>query len=178
MRKVISSLLSILIILNTFGFNLVVIFLIQESSGENLEILEEHPETITSDKLVAFSLKTDRIRMVNEREISFNKEMYDIVFKKDVGGDTILYCVSDKEDTRLHTVFRSLNDLSENPLSVPDNFVSTILKNLLKNYLPPGGDKGAAEIISEQLFSIIDIIPQSVIPEKIYPPPQTQIISC
>ena len=172
MRKLISSLLSILLILNTFGFNLLVICLIQQSSGENLEILDEHPETIPADKIVAFSLRTDHIRIINDREISCNEEMYDIVFKKNIGDDTIFYCIGDKKDTRYHAVFSSLNDLHENPISVPDNLASTILKNLLKNYLTPGANNGAPEIISEQLYGIIQLSPQSVIPEKIYPPPQ------
>ncbi len=177
MRKMISSLLGILIMLNTFGFNLVVIFMLQQSRAENLELIEAHPEAIASDNIVEFSLKNGNLRLINDHEVSCDNEMYDIIFKKDTGDDIILYCVSDKKDTRLHTAFKSLNDLSDNPLSVPDNFVTSILKNLLKNYLPPDGNNNEINTVSAELCLYTIQSVQSVIPEKIYPPPQIQIVN-
>lgn len=149
-----------------------------DSSAENLELIEEHPESISADKMITFSLNTDNIRVLNSHEISYNDEMYDIVLKKYTDDDVILYCISDKKDTKLHTVFRSLNDLSDNPLSTSDNLATTILKNLLKNYLPPDGDHRPHELFSIELSQNQNLNFQSIIPWKIYPPPRTKVINC
>ena len=149
-----------------------------DSSSENLELIEEHPESIAADQIVIFSLKTDKIRVLNSHEISYNNEMYDIILTKNTKDDVILYCISDIKDTRLHTVFRSLNDLSDNPFSTTDNFAITILKNLLKNYLPPDGNRDPLELYSIELSLNKNLNFQSFIPWKIYPPPRTQIINC
>jgi hypothetical protein len=178
MKKLISFTLSVLIILNTFGFNLIVILMIQESRTENLEIIEAHPEAISAKNIITFSLKYDKPEFINSREISYKKEMYDVVYKKELKDDTILYCISDKNETKLRTAFRSLNELNDNPASVPDHIALTILKNLLKNYLPGQENKPTGNFNS-LLFSMPGILSvPSVIPEKICPPPQLQIISC
>ncbi len=178
MKKLISFTLSILIILNTFGFNLIVIFLIEETRTENLEIIEAHPEAVSENAIVTFSLKYDKPEFINSREISYQNKMYDILYKKEFKDDTILYCISDKNETKLRTAFRSLNELNDNPASFPDHFAVTLLKNLLKNYLP-GPENKTVENFNSMLFSTAGILSiPSVIPERIYPPPQVLIISC
>lgn len=178
MKKLISIGLSLLIVLNTFGFNLIVIFLMQESRSENLEIIEEHPETVAVKNIITFSLKYDNPEFINSGEIRYKHEMYDIMYKMDKEGDTILYCVNDAKESKLHAAFRSINELNDNPASVPDHIAFTILKNLLKNYLPVPGNK-LIQNYNTRCFCLAGLhsIP-SVIPEKIYPPPQFHIISC
>lgn len=178
MKKLISIILSLLIILNTFGFNIIIIFLIQESRTENFEIIEEHPETIARKNIIIFSLKDDRPVFINPKEIRYGNELYDIVYKKDDGNDTKLYCVNDKEESELHTAFRSLNDLNDSPASVPDHLAVTILKNLLKNYLPnPVSHLIENFNIRQYCLKSFGSVPL-VIPERNYPPPQLHIISC
>ena len=178
MKKLISIGLSLLIVLNTFGFNLIVIFLIQQSRSENLEIIKEHPETVAAKNIITFSLKHDNPEFVNSREIRYNHEMYDIVYKMDKEGDTILYCVNDEKESQLHAAFRSINELNNNPASVPDHIAFTILKNLLKNYLPVPENK-LFQSYNARCFCLTDLLSiPSVIPEKVYPPPQIHIISC
>jgi hypothetical protein len=178
MKKLISIILSSLIILNTFGFNIIIFFLIQESRTENLEIIEEHPETIAGKNIIIFSLRDDRPVFINPKEIRYGNELYDIVYKKDNGSDTILYCINDRKENELHTAFRSLNDMNDSPASVPDHLTVNILKNLLKNYLPNPIDHPIKNFNTRQYclksFGSVPI----VIPEKIYPPPQLHIISC
>lgn len=178
MKKLISFILSILIILNTFGFNIIVIFLIQETRTENLEIIEENSDTIAKQNITIISLKYDKPVFVNLKEIRYKNEMYDIVYKKYRGEDTVLYCVNDKKENELHSAFRAINEINDNPVSVPDHFVVTILKNLLKNYLPnksniPIENFNFRQFCLNSFLSILKIIPQ-----KIYPPPEYQIISC
>ncbi len=173
----ISFILSILIVLNTFGFNIIVLCLIQESRTENLEIIEEHPESIAEKNITVFSLKYDKPDFINSREIRHNNEMFDIVYKKDVKDDTILYCVSDRKETRLNSAFRSLNERNDNPASVPDHLAVTILKNLLKHYLP-NPENNLVENLSFLQFHLTgNLYIPSVIPEKIYPPPKLLIIN-
>lgn len=172
MKKLVSLALSILIILNTFGFNLIVIILIQESRTENLEIIEEHSGSVVGDDIIPISLKYDRPDMINSHEIRFNNEMYDIVYKKQINGDIIFYCLNDEKDTRLHTAFRSLNGLNDNPVPVPDQLAVTILKNLLKNYLPHPENRIVENFDSFRFCSINTMLIPSVIPERNYPPPR------
>lgn len=176
MKKLISFILSILIGLNTFGFNLIVIFLIQESRTENLEIIEAHPESIIQKSITAFSLKYDKPDFINSREIRYNNEMFDIIYKKDIQGDAILYCVNDRKETNLHTAFRSLNELNDNPASVPDHLAVTILKNLLKNYLPNPDNNLIENLTALQFHATANLFIPLVIPEKIYPPPKSPVI--
>lgn len=146
--------------------------MIQESRTESLEFLDEQPAAVRED-LVVFSLKYDKPEFVNSREIRYNNAMFDIVYKKDSAGDTILYCVNDKKETRFHTAFRSLNDLNDNPESVPDHFSFTLIKNLLKLYLP-NPEKDPVENFSQCQFpSAGNSFIKLIVPEKIYPPPQT-----
>jgi hypothetical protein len=178
MKNLISIGLSLLIALNTFGFNLIVIFLIQESRSENLEIIGEHPETVAAKNIITFSLKHDKPEIIKSKEIRFNHEMYDVVYKMDEEGDTILYCVNDKKESQLHAAFRSINELNGNPASVPDHIAFTIFKNLLKNYLPLP-QSNLIQNFNARCFCITDLLSiPSVIPEKVYPPPQFHIISC
>jgi hypothetical protein len=175
MKKLISFALSLLIILNTFGFNLVVIFLLQHSRAENLEIIEEHPGSVVVDDIIPISLKYDRPDMINSHEIRYNNEMYDIVYKKQINGDIVFYCLNDEKDTRLHTAFRSLNGLNDNPGPVPDQLAVIILKNLLKNYLPHPENCVVENFNPFRFCSIDTMLIPSVIPERNYPPPRVQI---
>ena len=175
MKKLISFALSILILLNTFGFNLVIIILIQESRTENLGIIEEHPESVPVDNIIAISLKYDRPDLINSYEIRYNNVMYDIVYKKKTNDDVVFYCLSDEKETKLHTAFRSLNDMNHSPLSVPDQLIVTILKNLLKNYLPNPENNPVENFSSFRFCSIKTLLIPSIIPERIYPPPRIQI---
>jgi hypothetical protein len=177
MRKLISLTLSILVILNTFGFNLIVIFLMHHSMTETLEIIEENSESINPKNITVFSLNDDKPEFVNSREIRYKNEMFDIIYKKDRAGDTIIYCVSDQKDTKLNIAFRSLNELNDNPSSVPDHLVDSILKNLLKNYLPGPEDKINRNSESFQFYDAGLLILPMVTPQRVYHPPQMQIIS-
>jgi hypothetical protein len=151
--------------------------MLQENRTENFEVIEEHPETIPSAKIVVFSLKNDNPKFLNSREIIYNNEMYDIIYQKDSGNDTIFYCVNDDRDTKLHTAFRSLNQIKDNPARLPDHFAASVLKNLLKNYLP-NPDLHLFENYKFRQFCLLSSISiQPVILEKISPPPQPQIIS-
>ena len=171
MKKPVSLVLIILIVLNTFGFNLVIMFMIQESRTESLEFLDEQPAAVRED-LVVFSLKYDKPEFVNSREIRYNNAMFDIVYKKNSAGDTILYCINDKKETRFHTAFRSLNDLNDNPGSVPDHFAFTLIKNLLKQYIPNPENNPVVNFSSRQFQSAGNSFIQLIVPEKNYPPPQ------
>jgi hypothetical protein len=171
MKKPVSFVLIILMVLNTFGFNLIIMFLIQESKTENLEFLDGQSAAIR-ENLVVFSLKYDKPDFVNSREIRYNNTMFDIVYRKDSADDTILYCINDKKETRFHTAFRSLNDLNDNPESVPDHFVFTIIKNLLKQYLPNPENDPVVNFSSRQFQSAGNSFIKLIVPEKIYPPPQ------
>ncbi len=172
MKKLISFVLCFLIILNTFGFNLILINLIQESKTESLEIIDEHPESITSGRIVVFSLQKDQPEFINSREIRFEHEMYDIVYKKQTVDDTIIYCLPDKKETKIQTVFLSLNEINGNPVSIPDNLSISILKNLLKNYLGISDNSLKVNYTASQFGYINYLRIPEVIAKKISPPPQ------
>lgn len=177
MKKLISLSLIFLITLNTFGFNLFFIFAVQTYRTENLEFIDEHQGTISAEKIVIFSLKRNNPHFLNSREIIYNNEMYDIVYKKTSINDTIFYCLNDNKDTKLHTAFSSLNDVGDNPASLPDHLAASVLKNLLKNYLPNPTNHISENYKSLRFYSNDKLSIQSVILKKMFPPPRPQIIS-
>ncbi len=171
MKKLVSLSLSFLIILNTFGFNIILIYVLQEYRTENLEVIDEHPETISLDRIVVFSLTKDNPHLLNSREIVYNNEMYDIIYKKISNDDTIFYCLNDNKDTELHTAFCSLNEIRDNPASLPDHLAASVLKNLLKNYLPLPANSLIENYKSLTFNQANNLSVQSIILEKIFPPP-------
>ncbi len=172
MKKIISLGLIFLIFLNTFGFNLVLISLLEINRAENLELIDRHPGSISSDEITILSLKKDNPTMINSREIIYNNEMYDIISKIKSDKDIIFYCVNDKKDTNLHISFCSLNEIKDNPVSSSDHRTADILKNLLKNYLPNVNPK-LNDNIQKQKYSLADYISlPSIILSIISPPPE------
>jgi hypothetical protein len=177
MKKIISFILGFLILLNTFGFNMVFIFMLQETKTENFEIIDKHPGSITAEDMIVLNSSRDNIEIVNSREIRFENEMYDIVSKKMVGADCYYYCLRDKKDTKLHIAFSSLNDLNDKASRTPANLANTILKNLLKNYLPFSHTTLIANYKSLQLIVSENFLIPDIIIKPNFPPPQVVIFS-
>lgn len=177
MKKFIAFGLSFLILLNIFGFDVIFLILLQQNGAGAFQIIDEGPETVPPGKLVVFSLMKDNPQFQNSREILYNNDMFDVVYVKNSGNDRIYYCVMDKKDTKVQTAFRSLNEVKDNPDSTPGQLAASVLKNLVKNYLPVPEVELNENYKSFQ-FAVINNLPaQSVIPEKISPPPRFQIIS-
>ncbi len=176
MKKILSIALTCLIILNTFGFNLLIIFMINESSAENLEMIDEKPESIPANAIVVLDQHNNKIEVLNSREIRYENEMYDVVCRESSGSNTYYYCLKDEKETELRTVFSSLNENTNNGSSNPAHRIILTLKNLLKNYLPVNADHLNSYNNINQFHNInsfnlplIILIPNS-------PPPEYQII--
>lgn len=173
MKKIISFGLGFLLILNTFGFNLIFIYLLQEHKTATLEFIDRHPEAIPVEKIAVFTLMKDNPSIINSREIIYKGEMYDIISSVKSGNDIVFYCINDKKDTKLHSSFCSLNEIKDNPVSASGHLAADILKNLLKNYIP-NTDSHPEENVVEQKFSAVDYIFLPVVfLSKISPPPES-----
>lgn len=174
MKKLISIGLSFLIILNTFGFNIILIYMLQEHRTESQEYIDEHPESIPTQEIVVFSLAKDNPNLINAREIIHNNEMYDIICRVKSKDDIRFYCINDKKDTRLHSSFCSLNEIKDNPVSASGHLAVDILKNLLKHYISYPGLQ-LNESIKKQRFSDVSYISlPTIILSKISPPPENR----
>jgi hypothetical protein len=172
MKKIISFGLGILLILNTFGFNLILIYQLQEHKTETFEFIDRHPEVIPEEKIVVLSLTKDNPSLINSREIIYEGEMYDIISSVQSGNDITFYCVNDKKDTKLHNSFCSLNEIKDNPVSASGHLAADIIKNLLKNYIPNSNSHPEENLI-EQKFSATDyLFLPDVFLSKISPPPE------
>ncbi|HSD62759.1 MAG TPA: hypothetical protein VLB50_03140 [Ignavibacteriaceae bacterium] len=174
MKKLISIGLSFLIILNTFGFNIILIYMLQVYRIERLEFIDEHPDSIPPQEFVVFSLSKDNLHLINTHEIIHNNEMYDIICRVKLKDDIIFYCINDKKDTRLHNSFCSFNEIKDNPISASGHLAVDILKNLLKHYLSYPVLQ-FNENIKKQQFSAVNYISLPIIIlSKISPPPENR----
>jgi len=177
MKKFIAFGLSFLVILNIFGFDVIFIIILQQNRAETFQIIDEHPAAIPLAKMVVFSSIKDHPDFQNSREILYNNEMFDVVYIKCSGNDRLYYCVMDNKDTKIQTAFSSLDQVKNNPNSTSGQYAASVLKNLVKHYLQ------VPEICLNENYQlkkftlIYNLNPQSVIPEKISPPPRLLIIS-
>jgi len=172
MKNLISIGLCFLITLNTFGFNLIMVCMLQEHKSESLEIVEEHPESIPSEKIIVFNSLRANTQLINSSEILYNNEMYDIVYKIQSGDEINYYCINDNKDTELHAAFISMNGLKDKPASASGQIATELLKNLLKNYLPHSDLQLTENYNSQQHYIIIKLSVSTVILIKITPPPE------
>ena len=165
MKKLLPVLLIILISLNTFGFNLILEYLIYSCKIHFNEYAENEME---ESEMIVFrisELEKNKFKRYDD-EIKYDGHMYDIIKEVKQNGDVLIYCWSDKEEDNLNRIIDEKNDERKYPTKL-----NYILKNLTKVFINPG------EINSCLLLhNSIYLIPQnrnytSRYREVPYPPP-------
>lgn len=132
MKKLLPVLLIILISLNTFGFNLILEYMIYSCKIHFNEYVENE---LQESEVVVFKMseigKGKFIRY--DDEIKYDGHMYDIIKEERQNDDVIIYCWSDEEEDNLNRIIDEKNDERNYPTKL-----NYLLKNLTKVFINPG----------------------------------------
>jgi hypothetical protein len=167
MKKIIPLLLINLILLNTFGFNLLLDYLIfqckRDFSRENF---------YDSNKIIVLritSCEKKNLQRIDDDEVRYKDNMYDII--KEIKKDDALYiyCVSDKkEDGLFELLFKINKNDNKNGQSEP----AFTKNNLIKNYIFNDKEDFHFQVDKGRTFSYPIAIYISPIKDIVLPPPE------
>ena len=167
MKKIIPLILIILITLNTFGFNLLLDFLIQKCKYDFINERNHDFKRVTLLRLTGDEEK--KIQRVDDHEIRYKGKMYDIV--NEIKKDNILYitCINDKSEDNLFGILFKINKQDD-----PNNRAEPLYtKNLLvKNYILNENDIIHFQQKDNRLFILRVSTYNSPLEEIILPPPE------
>ncbi|NUM72403.1 MAG: hypothetical protein HUU43_16280 [Ignavibacteriaceae bacterium] len=128
MKKTVISLLILLLIFNAGGYLFIYWQMQQAFKKAGLRKIAAQWD---DSQLVKITMRGDYtsegeyITWVKPHEIRVNGSLFDIVRKKAQGSDTVLYCISDKDEDALEAAF--ISGIEKNK----DNGKGNALKNLL-----------------------------------------------
>jgi hypothetical protein len=167
MKKNLPVLLISLIFLNTFGFNLLVDYLLfqckRDFSAEKFYDL---------DKMIVLKVTGDekiKLQRIDEDEIKYEGKMYDIFKEINRNGVLYIYCINDKKEDRLFELLFKVNKNDE-----PANqSVPAITKNLIKNYILAKGENLNLEHELKIIFFNTTANYNSPIKKIVLPPPES-----
>lgn len=142
LNKILPIILIALISLNTFGFTLVLEYLLYSCK---IEFREYAARNLSEEDITVFNLSEldkSKLRRFDD-EIKYDGHMYDIVKEETRNNDVYIYCVQDKKEDKLNDIIKEQNSNKKSP-----NKLNHIVKNLTKNYLnPPKVNKVFSESI-------------------------------
>ena len=165
MKKLLPILLIFLISLNTFGFNLILEYLIYSCKIHFNEHLEKEPG---ENEIVVLKMseieKNKFIR--HDDEIKYDGHMYDIIKEEKQNGDVLIFCWGDEEEDNLNKIINEKNDEQNYPTKL-----NYILKNLTKVFI--NSRKNNSYLVSRNSIYLIheNMNYISCYSEVPYPPP-------
>ena len=167
MKKIIPALLIVLIVLNTFGFNLLLDYLILKCKYDFSN--EKHHDL---EQIILLKITDDEakdLQRVDDNEIRYKGKMYDII--KEAKENNILYinCISDRNEDNLFEILFKINKQDD-----PDSKSEPLyFKNLLiKNYILNENDIIHFDRKDKQPYIHLLPIYNSPVEEIILPPPE------
>ena len=167
MKKIIPALLIVLIVLNTFGFNLLLDYLILKCKYDFSN--EKHHDL---EQIILLKITNDEakgLQRVDDNEIRYKGKMYDII--KEAKENNILYinCISDRNEDNLFEILFKINKQDD-----PDGKSEPLyFKNLLiKNYILNENDIIHFDHKDKQSYIHLLPIYNSPVEEIILPPPE------
>ncbi|MEJ2617191.1 MAG: hypothetical protein P8Z35_19730 [Ignavibacteriaceae bacterium] len=167
MKKIIPVLLIILIVLNTFGFNLLLDYLILKCKYDFSKKGHYDLEQVILLKITGDEAK--EFQRIDENEIRYKGKMYDII--KETQKNNILYinCISDKNEDNLFEILFKINK-QDSPNSKSEPLYT---KNLLiKNYILNENDIIHYNRNDKRLYIYLIQSYNSPVEEIILPPPE------
>ena len=128
MKRIIPALLIILIILNTFGFNLLLDFLIVKCKSDFA--VQKHHD---SEKVILLKIAENdgELQRIDGNEIRYKGRMYDII--SETKNNNVLYikCINDKKEDNLFKILFKINK-QDDPNDKSEAYSKTLL---IKNYI-------------------------------------------
>ena len=137
MKKTLSVIIILLLLFNTLGFELLFSFILvqcKEDASQEMKILGEKNELqmLRIEKKDASGL----IRL-NDREIKYHGELFDVYKEEKTGSAILIYCYQDKKEQKLFDELQEIVKEDKNN-STKKSAAKFVLNNLLKNYLNAG----------------------------------------
>jgi hypothetical protein len=177
LKKCISILLIIFLLINTGGF--IVIFYQAQYFARNQMFRSLREGDYAADEVVRFKLSSDHLNKNGDgflwkdsHEFEYKGQMYDIIKMVEDNNQVIIYCLNDISEAKIKAAFNDeLNDLANGKLNNPRyrtsllNLISHALcLNLFQLHCPAERQKFTAELRLNLLHYIKEIP---------FPPPRT-----
>jgi hypothetical protein len=167
MKKIIPVLLINLIFLNTFGFNLLLDYLIfkcrKDFSAERI---------YNSDEIVILKITPNErknLQVLEDDEVRFKGEMYDVVKKIIKNNVLYIHAINDKKENRLFEILFKI-DKNNDP---NDHSAPVYAKNILiKNYILKETELFYFQFNKERFFTNTLLTYKSPAKDIILPPPE------
>ncbi len=167
MKKIIPSLLIILIFLNTFGFNLLLDYLIYKCKNDF-----SNEKFYDLNQMVILKISPDEekdLQRFEDDEVRFKGKMYDIIKETKKGNILYINCINDKKEDNLFEILFKINKKND----PNDQTEPVLLKNvLIKNYILNEKELFYFQFNKEILFVHTLILYSSPIKDIILPPPE------
>lgn len=171
MKKSLSVLIILLLLFNTFGFELFFSFVLiecKEDASHALKVLE------AKNELQVLRIKKENISEVvrlNEKEIKYHGELFDVYRKEDTKDEILIYCYRDAKEQKILKQIQN-DSLRNNTKGTKESEARFVLKNLLKNYLntdcPVVNESARYEKLNAAEFNLYESLYLNKIPH----PPQ------
>ena len=175
MKKIVAFILLTALFLNIIGYHF--IFQIQQHKiKEDMDAYLNSSAGIQDAIQLKFSLADQsalsQLKWEDEKEFTLNEEMYDVIEKKNEGGDLVILCVKDKKESHL---VDNYSKVSKEAQGDPSKNKSSILLKLIagvfeKNDLPV---LSVPDLANERYPTALNGAISSGTKEILIPPPQS-----
>ncbi len=147
MKKCVSILILALMLYNIMGYYLAYLAMVQQTKEEMRETLTDNDETqdliVVKVPYVNGKIEEKDFELIDEDEFRYEGKMYDIARTEIKDNAIYFYCLNDKKEDAidLALVKHIQNNVNDN--SATGKKSNSILKNLIKIYLPITGLSGS-----------------------------------
>ncbi len=167
MKKILPLLLITLIFLNTFGFNLLLDYLLFQCRRDFSK-----EKFFESNKIIVLKITSDEkknLQRVDDNEVRYKDKMYDIIRELEKDGALYIYCISDRKEDWLFEILFKINK-GDDPNEQSEPFYTK--NNLIKNYLFKENDAFFFQFKKERVILHSIATYNSPVMEIILPPPE------
>ncbi len=174
MKKILSAIIILLVLFNTFGFELIFSIALSECKNEAISVIKSLEEENNLKVLHISKKNIKNVIRLNDKEIQINGELFDVFKEEEIGSEVVFYCYHDEKEQRLINDFHRSEKKEQS--TTKENEARFVLKNLVKNYINP------EDIIINESNELEKIIIFSVpfynSPELNIIPHPPQLLSC
>lgn len=167
MKKILPLFLILLISLNAFGFNLLLDYLIFQCKRDF-----SAEKYYRSNEIVVLKItltENKNLQRIDDHEVRYKNNMYDIVKEVEKDGTLYIYCISDKKEDGLFNILYKINK-NDNPKEQSKTLFNN--NNLIKNYILKDNKVFHFQNKIERILYYPIIVYNSPVKEIILPPPE------
>jgi hypothetical protein len=167
MKKSFSIILVVLLLLNTFGFDVYFGFVIQQCKYEAEQIGGEN-EGLT--EMILSRAEESSLIFTGKDEFKMNGRLYDIVRKEYEDGKVRIYCYDDENEDKAVDAYNSFSREEGNP--VTSRNAGFVLNNLIRNYITPAVLLHPEPVKAAEYVELSERSYKTISPNIALPPPK------